>query len=174
MGYVYEDFVYDDELSLDAGSKVTDLLDKIKTWLGNYEYFYDEYGQFHFQEIKNYLNNSQSSYAWDKITSTTDKDYLYETTRGKAVYTFDDSENLVSVTNTPSYENIKNDFIVEGTNTTNNIKTTVRYHLVIDDKPEISNDGYSNILLYKDPSSSKYVLGYPTIIDPTKTDDGYV
>lgn len=59
---MYEDFVYESELTFNAGAKVTDVLDKIKQWLGNYEYFYDEQGQFHFQEIKNYLNNSQSAY----------------------------------------------------------------------------------------------------------------
>lgn len=81
VGYVYENFVYDDELSLNAGSKVTDVLDKIKTWLGNYEYFYDEYGQFHFQEIKNYLNNTYSSYIWDKLTDDSTEDFpLKDTT----------------------------------------------------------------------------------------------
>lgn len=182
VGYVYENFVYDDELSLNAGSKVTDVLDKIKTWLGNYEYFYDEYGQFHFQEIKNYLNNTYSSYIWDKLTDdstqdfplkdTTDEDYWFEDTQGKVVYTFNDSDNLVSITNTPSYENIKNDFIVEGTTTNDNIKTTVRYHLVIDNKPDMNTEGHYNILVYKDPDTEKYKLGYPTIIHPTKRSGG--
>ncbi len=30
IGYMYEDFVYDDELTFTADSKVTDILDKIK------------------------------------------------------------------------------------------------------------------------------------------------
>ena len=43
---------------------------------------------------------------------------------GKTVYTFDDNINLISITNTPMYENIKNDFIVEGKITNNNITKT--------------------------------------------------
>jgi len=37
--------------------------------LGNYEYFYDVYGNFVFQEIKNYLNNSQSKLIIDKLNN---------------------------------------------------------------------------------------------------------
>jgi hypothetical protein len=31
IGYIYEDFVYDDELTFQGGAKVTDVLDKIKS-----------------------------------------------------------------------------------------------------------------------------------------------
>lgn len=176
IGYVYEDFIYDEELTFNAGSKVTDVLDKIKNWLGNYEYFYDEQGQFHFQEIKNYLNNSQSSSIWKKIIETKDKnsnnlyesndnDYLYEPTQGKAVYTFDDNINLISITNTPVYENIKNDFVVEGTIDNNGIKRTCRYHLVIDEKPTITVEGYDNVLIYTDPSTNNTTIAKPKIIE---------
>ena len=168
IGYVYEDFVYDDELTFNAGAKVTDVLDKIKNWLGNYEYFYDEYGQFHFQEIKNYLNNSQSSYIWDKFVGTDDLDYLYESMQGKSIYTFDDNINLISITNTPVYENIKNDFIVEGTVTNNGIEHVCRYHLVIDEKPTITTEGYNNILIYTDPITGATNITSPKIIEPVK------
>lgn len=168
IGYMYEDFVYDDELTFKAGAKVTDVLDTLKKWLGNYEYFYDEWGQFHFQEIKNYLNNSQSAEIWEKILETDETDYLYEATHGEAVYTFDDSTNLISITNTPIYENIKNDFIVEGTVTSNNVKHTCRYHLVIDEKPTITNEGFDNILIYEDPSANITTMTKPKIIAPTQ------
>ena len=166
IGYMYEDFVYDEELTFDAGTKVIEVLDKIKEWLGNYEFFYDEWGQFHFQEIKNYLNNTKSAYIWEKVTSTNDLDYLYESTQGKAVYVFDDNVNLVSITNTPVYENIKNDFIVEGTITRDKVKYPCRYHLVIDDKPTLTTDGYDNVLVYEDPDSGAITLTKPKIIDP--------
>ena len=169
IGYVYEDFTYNEELTFDAGSKVTDVLDRIKSWLGNYEYFYDEYGQFHFQEIKNYLNNSQSANIWDKILNeTTDDDYLYEPNRGKAVYTFDDSVNLISISNKPVYENIKNDFLVEGVIKVNNIEHPCRYHLVIDDKPTINLEGYDNILMYTDPLTNNMTITKPEIVTPQK------
>ena len=174
IGYMYEDFVYDDELTFNAGAKVTDVLDKIKQWLGNYEYFYDEYGQFHFQEIKNYLNNRESSDIWNKIVRTDDSDYLYESTRGGVTYTFDDNINLISITNTPVYENIKNDFIVEGTVTKDGSKRTCRYHLVIDDKPTITTEGYNNVLVYTDPTSGDTTIAQPKLITPTKVGEKWV
>ncbi len=52
VGYTYADFVYDTELTANLGESVVTVLDKIKQYLGNYEYFYDEFGVFHFREIK--------------------------------------------------------------------------------------------------------------------------
>ena len=62
IGFVYEDFYYDQELTVNAGATVTQVLDTIKNWLGNFEYYYDEYGIFHFKAIKNYLNTNQATY----------------------------------------------------------------------------------------------------------------
>jgi len=174
IGYMYEDFVYDQELTFNAGSKVTDVLDKLRDWLGNYEYFYDEQGKFHFQEIKNYLNNAQSSDIWEKIEETKDIDYLYESTQGKSVYTFDDNINLISITNTPSYENIKNDFIVEGTIDVSGVKRPCRYHLVIDSKPTITVEGYDNVLIYTDPVNKDTTITKPIIVDPKLNKGEYV
>jgi hypothetical protein len=50
-----------------VGNTITDILEKIKEVLGNYEYFYDLNGNFVFQEIKNYLNNAQSKYILDSL-----------------------------------------------------------------------------------------------------------
>lgn len=91
---------------------------------------------------------------------------MYESIEGKTVYTFSDDTNLVSITNTPMYEKIKNDFIVEGTVTNNNISRTCRYHLVIDEKPTISEEGYDNVLIYTDPSTGTSSLAKPIIIAP--------
>ena len=66
VGYVYTPFTYADlgggngELISNIGDNVCTILDKVKTNLGNFEYFYDINGNFVFQEIKNYLNNSYS------------------------------------------------------------------------------------------------------------------
>ena len=60
VGYVYTDFVYPGSLVSSIGENICSVLDKIKSTLGNYEYFYDIDGNFVFQEIKNYLNNSYS------------------------------------------------------------------------------------------------------------------
>lgn len=46
VGFIYTDFIYPQELIGDAGSTVVTILDKIKNFLGNYEYFYDVDGNF--------------------------------------------------------------------------------------------------------------------------------
>lgn len=106
VGYVYDDFTYIGELTMGLGDTVTTLLDKIVSYLGNYEYFYDEYGLFHFREIKNYINTTQATVVLDSMTKN---DYLVETTTGKSVYTFSDNSNITSMTCNPQYSNIKND-----------------------------------------------------------------
>lgn len=74
-GYVYTDFVYPGKtgsLVSSIGDNVCTVLDKIKTTLGNYEYFYDVNGHFIFQEVKNYLNTQYSPVQTvDKSTQLT-------------------------------------------------------------------------------------------------------
>lgn len=164
IGYIYEDFVYDSELTVAAGSTITAALDTIKNYLGNFEYFYDEFGVFHFQEIKNYLNNSQSIYS---IRDMNEYNYLMDTiSLGKDVYSFDGDRNLISISITPQYENIKNDFIVHGTRkaSNSNVSYDVMYHLAIDKKPDINSEGYSNILIYKDKKTKLETLCIPEIV----------
>lgn len=180
VGYIYEDFVYDSELTASSGSSITSVLDNIKNYLGNFEYFYDEYGVFHFREIKNYLNKSLSAYSqeqntegtyyspYNSVISLQDTDYLMNTLSvGKTVYSFDDSINIISISNSPSYENIKNDFIVHGVRkgTQNSQEKEIFYHLAIDKKPYIKTEGYSNILVYKDPLSGFESLCIPEMIE---------
>ena len=180
VGYIYEDFVYDNELTASSGSSITSALDNIKNYLGNFEYFYDEYGIFHFREIKNYLNKSLSAYSQEQNTGKTyyspynsvislqDTDYLMDTLSvGKTVYSFDDSINIISISNSPSYENIKNDFIVHGIRkgTKDSQEKEVFYHLAIDKKPYIKTEGYENILVYKDPLSGFESLCIPEMIE---------
>lgn len=137
IGYIYTDFTYPDELIIDAGGTVCDLLDKIKATLGNYEYFYDVDGNFVFQEIKNYLNTSQSTVELDKLTKD---DYLIDMSKGKAVYEFNDSNLITAFSNAPQFNQIKNDFIVWGIREDALGNTySIRYHLAIDEKPTIGN-----------------------------------
>ena len=165
VGYVYEDFVYDKELTLDAGSTVTQLLDTLKQWLGNYEYFYDEFGVFHFQEIKNYLNTSKSTYEWTKNFS--DEDYSYDPVGGDVAYSFTDSSNITSFSVSPQYQNIKNDYVIIGKNGNNG--GNIIYHFAIDKKPQLNKTGYSNILVYKDAVTNNYTLAAPQILSDTET-----
>lgn len=161
IGYIYTDFIYPGELIGDAGNSVCTILDKIKDTLGNYEYFYDINGNFVFQEIKNYLNTSQSTVKLDKITNG---DYLMDMSKGKAVYQFDDCTLFTSCSNSPQYSMIKNDFIVWGIREDAEGNTfPIRYHLAIDKKPTIGNE--YNVFFYTDKNDNlvkaKCPIEYP-------------
>ena len=156
VGYIYSDFVFPKELVAAAGDSVCTILDQIKNTLGNYEYFYDEMGIFHFREIKNYLNINQSSYLLEKmqgnitgqylniqgghfrLDENSEKQYLIETTNKKSLYSFSDNNNITSISVSPDYRNIRNDYIIEGLkkSTSSDIAYIIRYHLAIDDKPQ--------------------------------------
>lgn len=150
VGFIYRDFIYTSELIGDAGSNVCTILDAIKNALGNFEYFYDIDGIFHFQEIKNYLNTSKSKIELDKLAKN---NYLTEVSNGKVVYTFDNSNLIVSYSNNPQYNMIKNDFIVWGLRkNSNDNDVPIRYHLSIDTKPKAGNT--YDCFAYNDPDDN--------------------
>lgn len=169
IGYVYTDFTYPGELIADAGSSVTDNLDKIIQVLGNYEYFYDLDGNFIFQEKKNFLNNAQSYYILqakneaqlvpDYIASQNGQNklmaYLINMTSGTSSFTFEDSQLIKSYSNTPQYGAIKNDFVIWGVRTTEDYQIPLRYHLAIDVTPRIKEDKYL-MFNYKEYEIDKY------------------
>ena len=147
VGYIYSDFYYTEgDLVGDAGSPITNVLDNIKKVLGNYEYFYDLDGNFVFQEIKNYLNTSKSTVDLEHINQD---DYIIDQSKGKTVYTFDDSTLITSYSNTPQFNMIKNDFLVWGIReSATGQKIPIRYHLSIDKKPDIDKEHI--VFAYKD------------------------
>lgn len=139
IGYVYEKFYYPGELVLNAGSTVTQVLDKIKNLLGNFEYFYDVEGRFIFQEIKNYLNKKTPSIPIDEIKNDT---YFSDLRHSKSIYYFDNAI-ANNFTSSPQYNLIKNDYVIWGQRTNiNDNKVAIRYHLAIDKKPDIGTIYY--------------------------------
>ena len=181
VGYVYSDFVITDELVGAAGASITSILDDIKNKLGNYEYFYDVFGIFHFREIKNYLNITQAQIVEEEMNNPgrrivfnggnflldeqSENQYLIETTNEKTLYSFNDDNNITSITVTPQYQNIRNDYVIEGIRpgTSSDIKHTVRYHLAIDDKPQVIGSDdigdyygvFENVIYYTDTSENQ-------------------
>ena len=139
IGYIYTDFTYPDELIGNAGETVCTILDKIKNTLGNYEYYYDYEGNFIFQEIKNYLNTTKAKDILEQLNKNTNgSSYLVDITKGKSVYSFKEGMLVTSYSNSPQWQNIKNDFIVWGIRENiDGMKLPIRYHLAIDKKPEI-------------------------------------
>ena len=167
VGYILTDFTYPGELVSNAGDTVVTILDQIKNVLGNYEYFYDIDGNFRFQEIKNYLNKSYSTFLINEINGD---NYLVDYTSGKSVYTFTDANIITAYTNSPQYQQIKNDFVVWGKKQTIEGKQVpIRYHLAIDKKPAVGNkyevfffiDPDDGITKAKKPLSFKNKQSFP-------------
>lgn len=163
VGYMETDLTYPGELIQKGGTAVTAILDTIVKALGNYEYFYDVEGIFHFRQIKNYqatgttpLNYSVDLSYTSKIgqdgkptnemrfEGLTDNDKelwsLYLKSYGDTAFIneFADSSLITQVSYNPKYDNIKNDFVVWGTKNANGNDTAgmVRYHLAIDERPK--------------------------------------
>jgi len=151
VGYIYTDFTYPGNLISNIGDNVCTILDRIKNTLGNYEYFYDIEGNFVFQEVKNYLNNSYDptniyrldngrkvAIASNGLSILDDTNYqvdFYSNTR--SMYTFNEGNGLItSANNTPNYTNVKNDFHIWGENEDG---YAIHYHVAIKNKPAIMN-----------------------------------
>lgn len=136
--YTLKQQVYPTELTSSVGESVTSVLDKIKKTLGNYEYFFDIDGNFIFQQIQNGLNEGS---ALDNLAEAFNDAYFAKPSQeNKSVFSFEDTL-LISCSNQPKYESIKNDYVVWGAKGTS--KTPIRYHLAIDTKPDITQiDGY--------------------------------
>ena len=141
-GFTYTDFTYPGELGAGAGDSVCTVLDKIKQTLGNYEYYYDVFGTFIFQEVKNYVNTTEWRDAFNNYQPGSDiaLPYAYNRTLNSYVYDFSKNNFVISYSNTPKYEMIKNDFIVWGEKKNDaGYKLPCRYHLAIDERPHLDN-----------------------------------
>lgn len=132
-GYQDTDFTYPGELVLKPGDTVVTLLDKIVDVLGNYEYYYDLDGHFIFQQIKNYLNTGSPLLELDV------ENYVKSYNNAKFLYSLTDLDTTTAINKSPNYANIKNDFYVWGKRTTaSNVEVDIRYHLAIDQKPDLN------------------------------------
>lgn len=133
VGYMETDFTYPGELTLSAGESIVNMLDKIISILGNYEYFFDLDGNFVFQEIRNFLNIS-----YESLYDLKEYQYLPKFSDNKYKYALTDAETVISYNKNPKYDNFKNDFIVWGIRKTPSGKEVgIRYHLAIENKPLI-------------------------------------
>lgn len=160
-GYKYTDFTYPGELVLNAGDTVVTLLDKIVSTLGNYEYFYNIDGKFVFQEIKNYLNTG----------SPLLEDYVRSYNNAKFLYSLTDLDTTTAITRNPKYDNVKNDFYVWGKRkTSTGVEVSIRYHLAIDDKPDIDL-AMQNMWEVKDKKSNLIVRYDFNTLDDYSVDD---
>lgn len=164
-GYKYTDFTYPGELVLNAGDTVVTLLDKIVSILGNYEYFYNIDGKFVFQEIKNYLNTG------NPLLKLSLEDYVRLYNNAKFLYSLTDLDTTTAITCNLKYDNVKNDFYVWGKRkTSTGVEVSIRYHLAIDDKPDIDL-AMQNMWEVKDKKSNLIVRYDFNTLDDYSVDD---
>lgn len=162
VGYLETPLTYPGELIMKSGSTVTQVLDQIVNALGNYEYFYDVEGCFHFQRISNFVatGNTPLNFGVDLSGIVTNDNALHSDESMQQTYLpkfaadsymneFQDTSLVTSVQFSPAYDKIKNDFIVWGTRNSNeeNAKL-VRFHLAIDERPRDSEDALCHKTIY--------------------------
>lgn len=131
-GYLSTAFTYPEELTFKADTSVMTVLNTIKDFFGNYEFFYNLEGKFVFQQIKNYLNISNTP-----IYELNGTQYIKYFNENKYLYDFSNNTNITSIGKNPNYQNIYNDFRVIGISETDGIQKNIIYHLAIDTKPQI-------------------------------------
>lgn len=109
IGYRTTDLIYPGELIAKSGETLTSVLDKIRDFLNNFEYFYDVNGKFVFQKIKNSLQiEMNSEYKNSNIQAIDLNSY------SNLTYDFSNNILLSSLSNTPNLQKIKNDYTIWG------------------------------------------------------------
>lgn len=124
-GYHQTDLVYSSDLIASIGETATSVLDKITSMLGNFEYFYDVDGRFIFQKKKDYVQELFST-ADGTLSTPSAYNEIYS-------YRFEDDKLITSKSVNPSLDNVKNDFVIWGTRTEDNLPVHAR--CAIDTKP---------------------------------------
>lgn len=132
VGYRMTDLVYTGELISNIGDSLTSVLDKIKTMLGDFEYFYDIEGRFVFQRQKTYVNT-----AWSQFIDNEDEKYVnYALDNSDVAFSLEGNRLISQISKTPNLTNLRNDFIVWGKRTSpNGAEIPIHARYAIDKKP---------------------------------------
>ena len=132
VGYRLCDLIYAGELISSIGETVTSILDKIKTMLGDYEYFYNLDGQFVFQRKQTYTNTS-----WNSIVEMPGENRADPAELSSSVtYSFIGNKMTTQISNNPALNNAKNDYSVWGVRKSiSGAEIPVHARYAIDKKP---------------------------------------
>lgn len=177
IGYRVTDLTYTGDLIANIGESLTSILDKIKSMLGEFEYFYDIDGRFIFQKKKTYVNT-----VWSQITNTDDDIWVdYGNTDHKRIsFSFEGNKVFTAVNNSPNLTNLKNDFIVWGKRkSTNGNEYPIHARYAIDKKPKeyLALDGTlyytEEALLFPSPEQSERITNHNNIATDTRNLNRY-
>ena len=113
-GYRPTELTYTGKLISSIGESITSILDKIKTMLGEYEYFYDLDGRFVFQKKQAFKNT-----IWTPSANTQEEEEYIESLAAASnrSYTFSEGELITQFNNNPNLLNLRNDFSIWGERT---------------------------------------------------------
>ena len=134
VGYRVTDLTYAGDLIAQVGNPITSaVLDKIKSMLGEFEYFYDLDGRFIFQRKKTHISST-----YNGIQQNEDEQQWFDNVAetSSVTYFFEDAQIITSFNNQPQLANLKNDFSIWGVRKSvsgNEIPVHMRY--AIDRKP---------------------------------------
>lgn len=140
IGYRVIDLVYAGDLIENTGSPLTSVFDKIKTQLGEYEYFYDINGNFVFQKKRTYISELFSPINGDIIEP--------QMVISPYSYSFTDLSRITNISYSPDIKNLKNDFTIWGERQGINGKIPVHVRYAIDKKPNSYYDYEGKIFYY--------------------------
>ncbi len=149
IGYRLTDLTYPGDLISNIGDNLTFILDKIKTMLGDFEYFYDIDGRFIFQRKQTYVNTS-----WSQLTETDDETYVsYGNDKKKFSFNFEGNRLISAIQNAPVLNNLRNDFVVWGKRKgVSGADIPIHARYAIDKKPvyykALSNEIYTTDIEY--------------------------
>lgn len=140
-GYRLTELTYPGELVVSAGETITGVLDKFKTMLNDFEYFYDINGRFIFQRKPIYVNQSWSPLKSDFMENRGGQTEKYAESMvdiSPFSYQFEDNKLLTQISNTPNFSNIKNDFSIWGKRKTmSGAEVPIHLRFAIQKKPII-------------------------------------
>lgn len=133
VGYRICDLIYAGDLISSVGETVVSILDKIKNMLSCFEYYYDIDGRFIFQRKKFYEYQS-----WNNIVRQSNGDSYIEPAvySSSSIYSFKNSQTIVSFNNTPQIATLRNDFSIWGQReSASGAEIPIHMRYAIDHKP---------------------------------------
>lgn len=149
VGFRETDLTYPGDLIGQVGNSFAQgCLEPIKNMLGDFEYFYDIDGRFHFQRKRTFVNVS-----FNNIISNEDSEqYIAPNALTSAVtYSFENANLISSFQNKPDLAKLKNDFSIWGNKSTTKGSTyPIHLRYAIDKKP----------VYYKNYDGEVYTTGY--------------
>ena len=114
VGYRLTDLVYDGDLISSLGDSLTSILDKLKTMLGDFEYFYDLEGHFVFQRKHNYVSTNFSNIVYSNHGRNDESYVTYSASEQKCEFNFEGNNLITAFQNSPVLNNVRNDYSIWG------------------------------------------------------------